>query len=202
MKIKPPTRRYSQSARAQSAEATAQRIVDAFLARLMTQWYDEITLDRVAEDAGVTVQTVVRRFGAKEGLLANAVKTMGAQINAQRAAPPGDRGRVVDNLVADYEQTGDAVIRLLALEPRHPAVKEVLDFGRREHRQWVANAFSETLSRLGATARRSALDALVIATDVYAWKLLRRDMARSLAATAATIKHLVNATILEYSKNA
>src|SRR6266545_3349860 len=58
-------RRYTQGARAQAAEATALRIVDAFLTRLMKQWFDEITLDGVAEDAGVTVQTVVRRFGGK-----------------------------------------------------------------------------------------------------------------------------------------
>ena len=103
MKLKPDTRRYSQSARAQSAEATARRIVDAFLAQLMEQWFDEITLDRVAADAGVTVQTVVRRFGGKEGLLAGAVKTMAPQVSARRATPPGDLGLLVDNLIEDYE---------------------------------------------------------------------------------------------------
>lgn len=199
MKSKPSTRRYSQSVRAQATEATARRIVDAFLARLMTQWYDEITLDRVAEDACVTVQTVVRRFGGKEGLLANAVKTLTDQINAQRAASPGDLGRAVDNLIADYERTGDAVIRLLALESRHPAVQEVLDFGRREHLQWVSSVFAEPLSKLEAAARGRALDALVIVTGVYTWKLLRREMARSVAATAATMKQLIHATITEFS---
>src|SRR5215470_12336753 len=131
--MKTVTRAYRQSARAESTEATGRRIVEAFLARLMEQWFDEITLDRVAEDAGVTVQTVVRRFGGKEGLLSNAVETMGPQINAQRAAPPGDIDRLIENLIGDYEKTGDAVIRLLALEPRHPALKKILDFGRREH---------------------------------------------------------------------
>lgn len=199
MKSKSSTRRYSQRARAQAAEATVRRIVDAFLARLMTQWYDEITLDRVAEDAGVTVQTVVRRFGGKEGLLAKAVKTLADQINAQRAAPPGDLRRAVDNLIGDYERTGDAVIRLLALESRHPAVQEVLDFGRREHLQWVSSVFAEPLSKLDAAARGRALDALVIVTGVYTWKLLRREMARSVAATAATMKQLIHATITEFS---
>lgn len=45
------TRRYAQGARALSAEPTARRIIDAFLARLMSQWYDEITLDIIAADA-------------------------------------------------------------------------------------------------------------------------------------------------------
>src|SRR3954470_13205998 len=119
--MKAAARSYNQSARAQSTEATGQRILDAFLTRLMQQWFDEITLDRVAEDAGVTVQTVVRRFGGKEGLLASSVKTLSAQIDARRATPRDgdDVGRAVDNLVGDYERTGDALIRLLALEPRH-----------------------------------------------------------------------------------
>jgi AcrR family transcriptional regulator len=199
MKSTPATRRYSQGARAQSALETARRIVDAFLALLMTQWFDEITLDRVAADAGVTVQTVVRRFGGKEGLLAASVKTLSDQIHAQRATPQGDIGRVAAGVIADYEKTGDAVIRLLALEPRHPALKEVLDIGRGEHRNWVASAFSQMLGALHAPTRQHALDALVTVTDVYVWKLLRRDMGRGVPAATATLKRLIHATITEFS---
>ena len=197
--MKTASRSYHQTARAESAEATGRRIVDAFLARLMEQWFDEITLDRVAGDAGVTVQTVVRRFGGKEGLLANAVEVMGAQINAQRAAPPGDIDRLVENLIGDYEKTGDAVIRLLALEPRHPALKSVLDYGRGEHQRWVSSVFAEALDRLGPAELQRALDALVIVTDVYTWKLLRRDMGRSARATAATMKNLIEGTISKFT---
>src|SRR3974390_2475389 len=125
MKVNTALRRYTQTARALSAEATAQHIVDAFLDRLMKQWYDEITLDLVAEDAGVTVQTVVRRFGGKEGLLASGVKTLGVQINARRA-----------------------------LEPRHPALREVLDFGRSEHRRWVASGFAGELGTMDTATRQ------------------------------------------------
>src|SRR4051812_44649928 len=192
------TRRYSQNARALAAEATGQRIIDAFLALLMKQWLDEVTLDRVAADAGVTVQTVIRRFGSKEGLLAGSVKALGDRVNAQRATPEGDVARVVDHLLKDYEQTGDAIIRLLALELRHPALTEILDFGRREHRQWVANAFAVSLDKIEPKRRERAIDALVLITDVYSWKLLRRDMGRSIAATAATIKQLILAAISEF----
>jgi AcrR family transcriptional regulator len=201
MKLRTATRHYTQRARAQSAESTAHRIVDAFLERLMKQWFDEITLDLVAKDAGVTVQTIVRRFGGKEGLLSNAVKTLGAQIVATRASPSGGLKRLVDNLIEDYEQTGDSVLRLLALEPRHPDLKQFLDFGRSEHRRWVSTAFSETFGKLSDTGRKGVLDALVIVTDVYTWKLLRRDMGRNVSATAATIQLLIQATITEFSKS-
>jgi AcrR family transcriptional regulator len=193
--MRTPRRRYRQAARAQAVEANGQRIVDAFLARLMTQWFDAITLDRVAADAGVTVQTVVRRFGGKEGLLARAVAVLTEQINARRSAPTGDVDRSVRNLIEDYEHTGDAVIRLLALEPRQPALEPVLALGRAEHRRWVAAVFADTLGTIRGAARQRVLDALVVATDVYVWKLLRRDMGRSAAATAATVRQLVDAAL-------
>ncbi|MBX9686828.1 MAG: TetR/AcrR family transcriptional regulator, partial [Candidatus Obscuribacterales bacterium] len=171
-----------------------QRIVDAFLERLMLQWFDEITLDSVAEDAGVTVQTVVRRFGGKEGLLSESVKTLAEQINACRQSPLGELNRIIESLFDDYEKTGDAVIRLLALESRHAAVKRITDFGRGEHRKWLATVFAKDLENLKSNKRELALDALVLVTDVYAWKLLRRDMQRSLAEARETMNLLIKAS--------
>src|SRR6185295_18874989 len=103
--MKTATRSYHQSVRAESTEATGHRIAEAFHAQLMKQWFDEITLDQVAEDAGVTVQTVVRRFGGKQGLLESAVAVFSEQVRAQRAAPPGDVDQQVESLLADYERT-------------------------------------------------------------------------------------------------
>ncbi len=198
----PRPRRYRQGARAEAAEATGRAIVGAFVDRLMKQWYDEVTLDLIARDAGVTVQTIVRRFGGKEGLLGEAVKVMAVRIEATRAAPAGDIGRAVNNLLADYEVTGDPVIRLLALEPRHKALSIMLNVGRASHRAWVGRVLSVQLERLDATARERALDALVVVTDVYAWKLLRRDMGRSVPAAAAAMKSMIAGTMNQFAKEA
>jgi AcrR family transcriptional regulator len=200
MKSAAGTRRYVMGARAEAAEETGRRIVEAFLGRLLTQWYDEITLDAVAEDAEVTVQTVVRRFGGKEGLLASAVKQLAKRINAGREVPSGDVPRIVEKVVGDYEQTGDTVIRLLALEGRHAAIKDVMDFGRSEHRRWVAGAFANQLGKLTPKVRDRALDALVIATDVYAWKILRRDLGRSAAEATVAMRSMIEATIGKISE--
>jgi AcrR family transcriptional regulator len=199
MKLPKAPRAYSQTTRAQSAEATGKRIVEAFLARLMKQWYDEITLDRIAEDAGVTVQTVVRRFGGKEGLLASTVKVLGTQIDARRAAPGPDIHRHIDHLVEDYEQIGETVLRLLASEPRHPALSEFLDFGRRSHREWVTTAFADSLGGLKAQQRERAVNALVVVTDVYSWKILRRDRQLSPAETKSTMGRMLVAILTEFS---
>jgi AcrR family transcriptional regulator len=189
------TRPYRQGARAEAAEATGSAIVDAFVGRLMRQWYDEITLDLIARDAGVTVQTVVRRFGGKEGLLGEAARALTVQIESRRAAPAGNLERRVRHLIADYEQVGDAVIRLLALEPRHKALTVLLNHGRARHREWVAGLIAERLKRLGPAAREGMLDALVIVTDAYAWKLLRRDMGRSVPEAAAAMHRMIVAVL-------
>lgn len=193
------TRRYTQGARAEAAEATAQRIVDAFLRRLMQDWFDEITLAQVAAEAGVTVQTVLRRFEGKEGLLATAIGTFAKQVNTRRACDAGDIDAAIAALLKDYEQVGDAVLRLLALEARHPALQEALNYGRGQHRSWVAEVFAPQLSGLDTAARTRALDGLVVATDVYTWKLIRRDMARSTAATGAMIADLTRAVFREFT---
>ncbi|MBX9622571.1 MAG: TetR/AcrR family transcriptional regulator [Gemmataceae bacterium] len=195
MKTASPTRPYRQTARAEAAAATGRRIVAAFLKRLGEQWYDEITLDQVAGDAGVTVQTVVRRFGGKAGLLVEAIGAMVRSAGERRATPPGDPDRLARNLVDDYERTGDTIIRLLAAEGRHAALREPLTLGRRRHRDWIARAFAADLEPPGEKARQAALDALVVATDVYTWKLLRRDLGRGVAATVATIAGMIRSTL-------
>ena len=190
-------REYTQTVRAQAAEETGKRIVEAFIARLMSDWFDQITLDVIAADAGVTVQTIIRRFGGKEGLLGDAVKILTERINAQRGSPAGNVDAMVRSLYEDYERTGDAVIRLLALEPRYQTISYLTNAGRREHRKWVSDAMADALSKSPADRRQRLLDKLVIVTDVYTWKLLRRDMDRSLATAIATTKGMVDAVIGE-----
>jgi AcrR family transcriptional regulator len=192
------TRSYRQSSRAESAAETGRSIIEAFLTRLKEQWFDEITLDQVAEDAGVTVQTVIRRFRGKAGLLTVAIEAMKAHAKERRAAPIGDLDQLVTNLIDDYEQSGDTVIRLLALEERHQVLQEHLELARRWHRTWIANSFSNHLAQLRPRDRNPAVDALVIVTDVYTWKLLRRDMSRSIKATHATIKTMIQSTLSAY----
>ncbi len=184
-------RPYRQAVRAEAAAAMGRRIVEAFLALARDGWLDDITLDAVARDAGATVQTVIRRFGGKDGLIGAAADLLDREIAARRDVPPGAVEQALAALVADYELTGDLIIRLLAQEPRHPALRTVLDRGRAGHRAWLVEVFAARLAGLTPPARERRLDALVVATDVYAWKLLRRDMGHAPAEVAALMGELV-----------
>ncbi len=164
-------------ARADAAAATGRRIVDAMHELLAEQRYDRITVAAVADRAGVTVQTVLRRFGSKEGLFVAAVEEGRAQILAQRgAAPVGNPAAAVTNLFDHYERWGRIVIRLLEQEDRAPQIGAIVREGRTTHAEWVARVFEPELARLRGRARARRHTQLIALTDVYVWKLLREDL--------------------------
>jgi AcrR family transcriptional regulator len=62
------TRRYEQRARAQAAEETRRRILDAMYDRLREAPSQAVSVDRVAKEAGVARSTVYLVFGSRAGL--------------------------------------------------------------------------------------------------------------------------------------
>jgi AcrR family transcriptional regulator len=180
--------------RALSTEVTRQRIIDAATELALERWYDEISLREIAAVAGVALQTVVNHFGTKEGIFAAALEQpIPAELMTRLAAKPDDIAGAIDMLVHDYELAGDAILRWLALEGRIPALRATLDRGRKEQRAWVRRTFPFALVGLRDSARRRRLDLLVCATDVFTWKLLRRDRGYGQAETARAIRELVEA---------
>ena len=64
-----PTRKYEQRLRAESAEATRRRILDAVYQRLREAPTEPISLDQVAQLARVARSTIYGVFGSRSGLL-------------------------------------------------------------------------------------------------------------------------------------
>lgn len=185
------SRPYRQTARAAAAAMTASRILDSFVDRLQRHWLDEIRLDDVAADSGVTVQTVIRRFGGKSGLLQAASARLQAEIEARRSVERGNVDAAIRALLEDYENAGDLIVRVLAQEDRDAELAAINAGGRAAHRDWVAGVFEPWLETFEAAAREGSLDALVAATDVYIWKLVRRDMKRSEKDYARLVRALI-----------
>jgi AcrR family transcriptional regulator len=164
------------STRAAAAEATRERIIEAALLAFTSEWYDDVTLRGIAADARVALQTVVNHFGTKEALFGVAVERFDDTIKAARSTVAGeDIPGAITTLVDDYEENGDAIVRLLALEDRIAVLRPALERGRRGHEQWVERVFAAVLERPREAERARRMAELVAATDVYTWKLLRRD---------------------------
>ena len=179
-------------ARSEAAARTHQQIIEAALALYTEHDFEHVSLDDVATHAGVTVRTVLRRFGTKEALLDAVADAANDAVEDRRSeVPPGDAAGAVRCVVADYERYGDAIMRLLAQEHRAPAFRRIADRGRQLHYQWVERIFAPQLSRRRGPARRRLLAALIAITDVYTWKLLRRDLGLGRATTAAVQQEMV-----------
>ncbi len=174
--MKSARRPYTMKVRAEAVEATRERIARAAMARFLAQLYDDVTIAAVATDAGVSAQTVLNHFESKEGLFTAAAARFSADLaGAREQSRPQDAAYAVASLMDQFEASGDGNVRLALLDERIPAVKAALDDGRSFHQQFLADVFADRLPRT-AEARRRALAALHAATDVYTWKLLRRDL--------------------------
>jgi AcrR family transcriptional regulator len=186
--MKVERRPYRQTARAAAAAATRERILEVATEHFLARYYDDVTLAAIAEEAGVTQQTVINHFGSKEGLL----EAVAGQLDPEHSRKTGLADPVA-NVVEDYEPFGDAVIRMLALEERVPALAPFLARGRAGHRSWVAGAFADQLPDPADPGYAQALNLHITATDIYTWKLLRRDMGLSQEQTIDHMRALVAA---------
>lgn len=193
----PAKRRYAMRARAEAAERVSEQLLDAAHEVLLARSYDELTLQEVADRAGTSLSTLLRRFGSKEGLLATLSRS-GRLGAARRRVADGDVEAAVRAVVDDYERDGDAVLRSMALEDRLPAIAEWVELGRRGQRAWISRVFAEWLpaEASGREARRKRAQ-LSVALDLYTWKILRRDQGLSKQETVRAMTDLVDRLIKE-----
>jgi AcrR family transcriptional regulator len=203
MKSPSPPRGYRMAARAEAAAGTARDILAAAAALWRERPLDEITLAEIAGRAGVSVRTVIRRFGSREGVIAACNQADAAGIDAERGqAVAGDVDGALGILLDHYERDGEAVLRTLPLEHTLPEARAIVQAGRAAHRAWCARVFAPHLPPPASDDYGVRLDAFVAATDLYAWKLLRRDLGRSAAGTAQVIRTLVDGLLIPPSRHA
>jgi AcrR family transcriptional regulator len=182
------TRTYTMTARAQAVEDTRTRIREALFELGTTRVLSDISLEDVAHEAGVSVQTVLRHFGSRAGLIESNIQYAIDRVAHERVAPEGDVDKAMSVLLDHYELRGDTVLLMLAQEATDELVHRLTDNGRRMHRDWVRSIFGPVVA-----GREDLLDLLVVATDVYTWKLLRRDRGHSRSTTEQRMKALVRA---------
>lgn len=185
------SRPYRMNVRAQRAADTRARVLDAAQSLFMECWLDEISLRDVAARADVALQTVVRHFGTRDGLMDAMSKQLQERAERQRfTAPAGDVTSAVATIVALMEEAGPRVLRALTQEDRVGALRTAMDRGRAAHRRWVETVFGPLLPTTSAIRSRR-LAQLVAITDVYTWKRLRLDEGLSRASTELALVEMI-----------
>jgi AcrR family transcriptional regulator len=179
------------TARAEGAERTADRIVDAMLMRLTTTSYEQIRIEDVASDAGVTGQTVIRRFTGKAGLMnATVQRELGRIAAAREAAAHSSPEQTIHDLVAHYERYGLLILKTYSEAPLVPGLPEIAARGRAFHVDWCRRAFR--LDSALSDSQRAVRTAQIVAIcDATTWRILRFDGGLDPAQTQAALGELL-----------
>jgi AcrR family transcriptional regulator len=189
--MKIANRPYDMRVRTAKAKDTADQIRRSAATLYSERSLDDFTLDEVASRANTTVQTVLRIFKSKSHLIIEALCDLSLQGTPVIESEPGDVVAAVGAIFDLYETIGDALIQRLADELRLSALKPAMDVGRDGHRRWVKTVFAPQLRQYNGVEKKQVFNALVAATDVYVWKLLRRDQALARAAAEAVIRRII-----------
>jgi AcrR family transcriptional regulator len=187
------TRPYTMTTRARAVEETRLRIIDACVSLHGERPVTEIGLDDIAGRAGVSVQTVLRHFGSRAGLDEASFEHAQRDVAEERRTPVADVAAAVHVIVEHYERRGDQALLMLAQEGHQELMARITEQGKALHRAWVEEVFAPYVAE--AADAEELTDLLVVATDVYAWKLLRRDRRLSRARTEERIRRLVDAVL-------
>ena len=180
-------------ARAQRTGETRAQVLDAAMAILFGS-QSPITLQSTAARAGVSVQTILRHFGTRSDLVqAAATQAWQRVIDLRGLAPVGDVPASVKFLFIHYESFGDRLIQARGREGVVAELSAGLNRARADHRRWVTRTYRPQLASRPEPDRERTLNALVAVTDVYTWKLLRRDLELDRREAEATLTGIVAA---------
>jgi AcrR family transcriptional regulator len=178
-----PTRRYEQRLRAQTADETRRRVLDALYDRLREAPAEPISVDRIARTAGVARSTVYVIFGSRAGLFdafaADLLESGGFHRVLDAVADPDPRVSLREGIpggvhtFAAHRDVYRALISMAALDPDAAGGAMQRSEQRRAKgmMRLARRLAGHGLLREGLTAKKAA-DQLWVLTSFDAFDLL------------------------------
>jgi hypothetical protein len=119
------------------------------------------------------------------------------QIVESRGAPPagGDPRAVAEAVARQYERWGALTDRTLRQEDASPALAEMAEHGRINHRAWIESTFAEQLDPLTPERRHAVRARLVGVTGIELWQVLRRVEGLSVDQATEAVAELIAASL-------
>jgi len=201
------TRRYEQRLRAQSAEETRRRVLDAVYDQLREAPAQPVSVERIARTAGVARSTVYASFGSRAGLFdafaADLLERGGFRRVLDAVADPDPRVTVRAGITggvhtfAAHRDVFRALISMAELDP--DAVGGAMQ--RSEQRRakgmlWLARRLArDGALREGLTVTQAA-DRLWVLTSFDAFDLLYNGRGRSARAVAGVLVDMAGRSVL------
>ncbi len=164
-------RAYRSQLRAQQAEETRARILDATV-RVMADGLAYVSIPAVAREAGVSVPTVYRHFGTKRDLLAAVFPHVVRRAGLDELVPPrsiDELGRGVRALFERIDSAGD-LARVAAASPAAEEVRRVDMPARLEMSRRLADSIMPKLTPGDRDRIARLLTILISASALRVWR--------------------------------
>jgi AcrR family transcriptional regulator len=201
------TRRYEQRLRAQAAEETRRRVLDALYDELRATPAQPVSVDRIARTAGVARSTVYAIFGSRAGLFdafaADVLERGGFRRVLDAVADPDPRVTLRVGIAggvhtfAAYRDVFRALVSMAELDP--DSVGGAMQRSD-ERRAKGMTSLARRLARDGLLRERltatQAADRLWVLTSFDAFDLLYRGRGRSANAVAGILVDLAERAVL------
>jgi len=132
-------RTYNMTKRRNTVAKTKESIIAATESLLTNGSLTDLTLQAIADNAGVTVQTVLRHMGSREGCLVAVAKVFLERVDTQRGhTEPGDLDAAISSVLDHYETESGLVLNLIEQAGTGEAfASQAVENGRKYHRNWV-----------------------------------------------------------------
>jgi len=189
----PEARPYRSDLRAEQAEETRGRILDAAL-RVMTTGVASLSIPAVAREAGVSVPTVYRHFGTKADLLAQMYPHAARRSGLDGLPDPTSLRDVRSSLRAIFERVDalDDMARAAMASPVGDEVRHATIQSRYERIRRLGDSIDPPLS----TADHDRITRLlVVLTQSASLRMWRDHLGASVDDVADDIEWILNAAV-------
>jgi AcrR family transcriptional regulator len=186
-------RTYRSELRAQQAEETRERILDATV-RVMASGMASLSIPSVAREAGVSVPTIYRHFGTKRELLAAVYPYLAGRARLNQVVVPRSVDEFREMVRAIFEGL-DSLGDLARAAMASPAAEEARRINMPD-RFAMSRRFAETIAPKADQADRDRIARLmVVLTTSSAMRVWRDHLGSSVDEAAGDVDWVLRAAI-------
>ncbi len=184
---------YHSQLRAQQAEETRKRILDATV-RVMAAGLASLSIPAVAREAGVSVPTIYRHFGTKHELLAAVYPHIALRAGLNQVAPPRSIDELRDGMHAHFDRL-ESLDELARAAMASPGSDEARRISMPDRLAMFRQLPDSIVPSLAEVDRERIARLLVILTTSSALRMWRDHFGATVDEAADDVDWLVRAAI-------
>jgi AcrR family transcriptional regulator len=193
------TRGYSSELRAQQADATRTRILDATV-RVMARGLASVSMPEVAREAGVSVPTIYRHFGSKEDLLAAIYPHVARRVGLDKVPDPVTFDDLRDGIRTVFEKV-DSYSDLERAAVASPGADVTRRLTMPQRLKRLSQFADSVQPRLARADRERITRLLVVLTASSSLRMWRDHLGVSVEQAADDIDWVMRASIAASRRN-